>query len=213
MRAMTRFGEDLLKQKQLRLQQSKPALMERGIGDLQAQFDQTQNEFGEALQNFDPFMQQGGQAFDLQSAYSGASGPEAQAQAFANFQSSPQQAFLQSQGEEAIRRNAAATGELGGAKTQQALMQYGQGLASQDFQQQFQNLGGLSQMGLGATGTVGQMTSNLGNLRSSLGNNIAGFYNTRLGGGKGQSNTMHGGDYLAAGAGLMGGFASGGFFK
>ena len=85
-------------------------------------------------------------------------------------------------------------------------MQYGQGLASQDFQQQFQNLGGLSQMGLGATGVTGQMTSNLGGLRSSLGNNIAGFYNARLGQQKAPSNTMHGGDYLAAAAGgILGG--------
>ncbi len=147
--------------------------IQMGIDELNKGFGDTELRYGEAQQLFNPFIQQGGQAFDLQSAYSGALGPEAQAQAFENFKSSPQQAFLQSQGEEAIMRNAAATGELGGAKTKMALAEYGQGLASQDFQQQFQNLGGLSQMGLGASGASAGLTQGLGGLRSNLGTNIA----------------------------------------
>ena len=147
--------------------------IQMGIDELNKGFGETELRFGEAQQLFNPFMQQGGQAFDLQAAYSGALGPDAQAKAFADFKSSPQQAFLQSQGEEAILRNAAATGELGGAKTKQALMEFGQGLASQDFQQQFNNLGGLAQQGLGATGMSAGLTQGLGGLRSNLGTNVA----------------------------------------
>ena len=56
------------------------------------------------------FMDPGQQANQLQAALSGALGPEAQAEAFANFQSSPGTQFLQQQGERALMRNAAARG-------------------------------------------------------------------------------------------------------
>jgi len=107
---------------------------------------------GAATQTLDPFAQQGGQALNLQAALSGALGPEAQAQAFTDFQDSPGQQFLQERGERAILRNQSALGGLGGGLVQQELQRQGIGLARQDFADQFNRLGPLSSIGFGAAG-------------------------------------------------------------
>lgn len=174
--------------------QNKRQVFEQGLGDLGQNFQQTQ-------QMFSPYMQQGQQAFNQQAALSGAQGAEAQQQAYSQFQSSPGQQFLQQQAEKALLRNAAATGQLGGGNTQSALQQQAIGFASQDFDNYYNRLGGVSQAGLGLTGQLGQTNANMGS-------NIASLYGTRLGMQKPPSNTMHGGDYLSAAAGFAGGILS-----
>lgn len=93
----------------------------------------------------------GQEAQQQQAALSGALGPEAQAAAIAAFQASPQQAFLQEQGERAITRNAAALGGLGGGEVRRELARFGTGLAAQDFANQFQRLGDVANRGFEAT--------------------------------------------------------------
>ena len=63
-----------------------------------------------AMSQLGPYAQQGGQAFNLQSALTGALGAPAQQQAYQNFSESPGQQFLREQGERSVINQAAATG-------------------------------------------------------------------------------------------------------
>jgi len=181
---------------------NKATVFEQGLGDLR---QEQQRGLQQTTDMYSPYMKTGGQAFDMQAALSGALGPEAQQQAYGNFQQSPGQQFLQQQAEKALLRNSAATGNLGGGGTKTALQQQAVGFAQQDFDNYYNRLGGISGAGLGFTESLGGMQANAAN---NMGSNIAGMYNTRLGQQKAPSNTMHGGDYLAAAAGLAGGILS-----
>ena len=128
-----------------------------GLGDIQAGRDvagqQVQQAFGRGEQMFNPYAQGGQQAHQNQLALSGALGQEAFDQAY---QASPQMRFLQEQGERTIARNAARTGGLTGGNVQKELLRYGQGVASQDLQNQISNLQALSGQGMqAATGASG----------------------------------------------------------
>ncbi len=99
-----------------------------------------------------PFAQGGTQAFNLQAAQSGALGPEAQQQAFADFTSSPGQQFIRERGLQDVLRSSAAIGGLGGGNVREELLRRGQGFAAQEFGSQFDRLGALSRVGFGAAG-------------------------------------------------------------
>ena len=99
-----------------------------------------------------PFAQGGTQAFNLQAAQSGALGPEAQQQAFADFTSSPEQQFIRERGLQDVLRSSAAIGGLGGGNVREELLRRGQGFAAQEFGSQFDRLGALSRVGFGAAG-------------------------------------------------------------
>ena len=105
-----------------------------GLAGIEARVNQ-------AGQTLSPYTQGGNQAFGLQSALSGAMGPEAQRQAFANYNESPEVAYQREMGERAITRNAAATGGLGGGRVQQELQRHAIGLAQQDYGNSFNRLG------------------------------------------------------------------------
>ena len=110
---------------------------------------------------FGAFAQPGAQSNNLQAAYSGALGPQAQQQAFANFTASPGQEWLQQQAEQGTLRNAAAIGGLGGGNVRQELQRQAMGLAQQDFQNQFNNLGTISDRGFQATNAAGNYGTQL----------------------------------------------------
>jgi len=118
---------------------------------------------------FQPYMQQGQNANNQQSALSGAMGPQAQQQAYDNFISSPGQAWLQEKGERAVTRNAAAMGGLGGGRVQQELQRQGQGLAAQDFQNSFDRLGTLSNRGMQGAQGAGNLYGQAGNTLGQMG--------------------------------------------
>jgi len=132
------------------------------IASQQAGLGQAGQLFGQTEQQFDPFIQGGGQAFQQQAALSGAQGAQAQQQALAGVQASPGQQFLQDRAQRALLRNAAATGDLGGGRTQQALQEQAIGFGAQDIDRQFQRLGQVSQQGLGAAGQLGGFRQGLG---------------------------------------------------
>ena len=140
-----------------------------GLQNLGGTQSQVENIFGRGAQNLQPFQQQGSQAYDLQAALSGAMGPEAQAQAYQQFQRSPGQQFLQQEGERALLRNAAAIGGLGGGNVRRSLLEYGQGLAQQDFANQFDRLGQLSSAGLNAASTGAQLQGQQAGIQANLG--------------------------------------------
>ena len=108
-------------------------------------------------QQLQPYASQGGNAFGLQSNLSGANGLQAQQQAFANYQSSPEQAYLRQQGEQALMRNSAAMGGLGGGNVRKELQLQGIGQAAQDYGNSFNRLGTLSNMGLNAASRQAEM--------------------------------------------------------
>lgn len=101
---------------------------------------------------FAPFVDPGVSAFERQAAQAGALGPEQQRQAFAEFTASPGQAFLREQGEQALLRNQAAIGGIGGGNVRSELQRQGIGFAAQDFGNQFDRLGALSRIGADLTG-------------------------------------------------------------
>ncbi len=138
---------------------------------------------GEGVARLDPFATGGGAAFDVQTALSGALGPEAQREAFENFVSSPGQEFLVSEAEQASLRNAAATGGLGGGRIRQELERQAIGFAARDFENQFGRLGTLSQIGAGAAGQQAALFGERGRIAAGLRGEQAGI-TTRLGEGR-----------------------------
>lgn len=104
-----------------------------------------------------PGIATGQQAQELQAALSGASGPEAQMQAFQTFQDSPGTEFLRERGMRGINSRAAQTGRGGGGLMAE-LSKFNQGLALQDLDRQQQQLGQLAQQGLQAGGLGTSLT-------------------------------------------------------
>ena len=70
----------------------------------------------------------------------------------------PYTKFLQKQGTQAIERSTAARGLLGSGQMGIELEEFGQGLASQSFQQQFQNLAQLSGASVNPQGAAGVLS-------------------------------------------------------
>lgn len=112
-------------------------------------------QFGATREALQPFITGGRPAFELQQALSGSLGPEAQATAFQNFRDSPGTQFLTEQGLRGVEAGQAAGGGLGGGQRLRELTKFSQGLALQDFNQQFGRLGEISRTGLSASQALG----------------------------------------------------------
>lgn len=173
-------------------------------GDIQGQFEGAAGQSGadieaaraaadsaarEGVSALQPFVDTGSTAFNTMAALLGASGRDAQRDAFNNFQSSPGQQFIRDQGERAILRNAAATGGTGGGNVLKSLQEFNSGLASQDFNNQLNVLNQLSQTGFQGAGTQANLFSNLSGLNADLLSRQAGI-NANL---SGQSANLLGG--------------------
>lgn len=128
--------------------------------------------FDQGVSGLQPFVGPGQDANQLQAALSGALGPEAQAQAFQNFQASPGQAFLQEQGERGLLRTAAARGDLGGGNLGRELSVFNQGLALQDLDAQFGRLGDVATRGLSGATTIGGLRGQQAGIQGQLGQQI-----------------------------------------
>ena len=118
----------------------------------QQAFLQQQAEIGREA--FAPFQAAGGtsQAFQLQQAFAGALGPEAQQQAFAQFQEDPGTQFLRQRGIDITNKRASALGGLGGGNRLRALSEFNQGLALQNLGNRFNQLGAITGTQLAAAG-------------------------------------------------------------
>lgn len=121
-------------------------------------FDQGRSQIQQGLGGF---INQGQGAGGRQAALSGAMGQQAQQQAYSQFQDSPGQQFLRERGERALLRNSAALGGLGGGNVRKGLVEFGQGMAAQDFQNQFDRLGQVANRGSQAAQTASGLYSNL----------------------------------------------------
>lgn len=114
------------------------------------------------------FYDPGVRSNDYQAALSGALGEDAQRQAMDSYQSSPGFQYMLDESERAIRRNAAATGGLGGGNVQRALQENAIGLAAQDFDNNFNRLSTVSDRGLNAGTTMSGNTIATGNSLANL---------------------------------------------
>lgn len=144
---------------------------EASIAEQQRQFDAIQ----ELLK---PYVDAGTGAIGGQEALIGLGGPEAQAEAIAALEASPQFESIVSQGEEALLQNAAATGGLRGGNVQGALAQFRPQVLSQLIESQFGKLGQVAQLGQASAAgqaAAGQQTaSNISNLLTQQGQAQAG---------------------------------------
>lgn len=86
-------------------------------------------------------------ALQQQQALTGALGPEAQRQAIAMIEQSPQMQAMIQQGENALLQQASATGGLRGGNIQAALAQFRPQILSGLIEQQYGRLGGLTDLG------------------------------------------------------------------
>lgn len=141
----------------------------QSLGLLNSAYDEGAGKLQQGIQGFQGFADQGAGAGNVQAALSGALGPEAQAQAFQNYQSSPGFQFALDEAERSSVRNASATGGLGGGRLQQELQRQAIGYAQQDFGNQFNRLGGVADRGMQATGQQGNLLAQQAGLASNLG--------------------------------------------
>lgn len=135
---------------------------ERAISQEEKALEEQRRQAELARAEYSPFREAGLRALQQQEALSGTLGPEAQQQAFAAFQESPGQRFLQQRQEQALLRNQAAIGGLGGGQVRTALQQQAMGFAQQDLANQLQRLSALSSQGYGAAGGTAQIQQDLG---------------------------------------------------
>jgi hypothetical protein len=108
-----------------------------------------------------PYVSAGTTALGQQQALLGLSGADAQRNAYSAIENSAGFQAQVQQGENAMLQNASATGGLRGGNIQGALAQYRPAMLTNAINQQYANLGGLTQMGQNSAAGVGSsgMTS------------------------------------------------------
>lgn len=132
-----------------------------GIDEQRRQFDAVQKILS-------PYVTAGNGAVTGQQDLLGLNGMPAQQTAINGIQNSPQFGAMAKQGEDAILQNASATGGLRGGNTQGALAQFRPQLLNQLIDQQYQRLGGLTQIGQASAAGVGAAGMQTGNNVSNL---------------------------------------------
>ena len=113
----------------------------------QGGIDEQRRQFDAITKLLQPYNEAGTGALTQQQALLGMGAPGAQEQAIAALQGGPQFQALQQQGENAILQNASATGGLRGGNVQGALAQFRPALLSSLISQQYERLGGLTNIG------------------------------------------------------------------
>lgn len=119
-----------------------------------------------------PYVETGEDAMKAQRALMGLEGREAQQEAVMQVQQNPNFMAMIQQGENAMLQNAAATGGLRGGNTQAALAQFRPQMLNQALQQQYANLGGLTQIGQASAAQQAAATAQYGRDLAGLYGNI-----------------------------------------
>lgn len=142
-------------------------------GDLQYQaamkgVEEQQRQFDKLVELMAPYVSAGTGSMGAQQNLLGLNGAGAQQSSINALSGSPQMQAMLQQGENALLQNASATGGLRGGNTQAALAQFRPQLLNQMIQQQYGNLGGISQLGQASAAgqaSAGMQTgANIGNL-------------------------------------------------
>lgn len=141
----------------------------------QLQYQATQEAVAEQRRQFDelvklmsPYVTAGGQALGQQQTFLGLQGPEAEQAAIERIATSPQFQALTQQGENALLQNAAATGGLRGGNFQASLAQFRPQVLSSLLEQQYNRLGGLTELGQASAAMQGKQGMQLGQNVSDL---------------------------------------------
>ena len=121
-----------------------------------------------AINRFNPYVETGQSALDVEAARSGALGTEAQAQAFADYNTSPGQDWAREQMEKSTLRTQNALGGSQGGDVLKALQRERQGLSSQNYQRDLENLRSLASRGQQATGSQAGIETQAGRDMSAL---------------------------------------------
>lgn len=124
----------------------------------------------EAGENYDPYMQNFSGSADILGRLYGTNGQSPDMSAFT---ASPGYQFRLGEGQNALESSAAARGGLFSGATGQALTNYGQNAASQEFDNYIQRLFGMSGMGMNAAGAKGNIINGQANVMQDIGNNQA----------------------------------------
>lgn len=114
--------------------------------DLNRRQDEWISQANEMSQGYNPYIQQGQSANKMQADLSGINGPQAQQQAYANYQESPGVSFLREQGMRGLEQNLNASGVSGGTRLKE-LSRFNQGLERQDFNNQYNRLSAQTTLG------------------------------------------------------------------
>lgn len=165
---------------------------QQAVGTLQNAMNQGVNRIdqstGQAINYLNPYAGAGQSALNQEAALSGALGGAAQQQAINQFMESPGQKFLRERQEQALLRNASATGGLRGGATLTALQEQAAGIAAQQQQQQLENLrslagrgqqaatqqGGYAQQGgISGANLIGQLAGQQAGIQSGAAQNLA----------------------------------------
>ncbi|MES2346308.1 MAG: hypothetical protein V4641_01935 [Pseudomonadota bacterium] len=157
-----------------------------GIDEQRRQFDAVQKLLS-------PYVTAGNGAVTGQQDLLGLNGMPAQQGAINGIQSSPMFGAMAQQGEDAILQNASATGGLRGGNTQGALAQFRPALLNSLIDQQYQRLGGLSQIGQASAAGVGAAGMQTGNNVAQLfGQQGAAQAGAAVAGGRANSQMING---------------------
>jgi hypothetical protein len=156
-------------------------------------------QFDKMVSLLSPYTQAGGGALKAQQNILGLNGATAQKSAISGIENSNYFKSTAQQGENAILQNSSATGGLRGGNTQGALAQFRPQLLNQLVQQQYANLGGITNMGQSAAAgqAAGGMQSAgaIGNILTQTGqaqaNNLMSAGQAQAGGYIGQANATN----------------------
>jgi hypothetical protein len=134
---------------------------DQSMAEQRRQFDAIQSMFR-------PYVEAGGGALARQLDLMGNNGPEAQQRAIQAIEMGPEFQALTRQGEEAILQSASATGGLRGGNVQASLAKFRPEVLSSLINQQYQRLGGLTQMGQASAGMQAANGQSFANNASNL---------------------------------------------
>lgn len=150
------------------------------VGSAQAGIDNQNRQLEIMRALLEPYTQAGLPALQQQQALLGLGGKEAQQAAIDAIQNGVGFQEAISQGENAMRQNASATGGLRGGNFQAALAQFRPSMLAQAINDQYSRLGGMTQLGQNSAAGVGaagmQSANSIGNLLQQQGAARAGGY-------------------------------------
>lgn len=110
----------------------------------------------------------GANATQMQAALTGALGVDAQNSAFQNYNTSPALGYQTQQVNQALERSAAAKGGLLSGNVLSEIGKQTQGLYQQDFQNNFNNLGAVSDQGLSIAAKIADLNNTYGQNQAQL---------------------------------------------
>jgi len=122
----------------------------------------------EGVAGFNSYTQSGNAASKLQADLSGANGVPAANAAKAVLANSPAMQYQMDQMQRATERSAAARGGALGGNVLMELQRNASGIASQDYQNQFNNISQVANQGLNAASQVGQLRGQEANIAGQL---------------------------------------------